>query len=84
MHHEIRPSMWKTVYYDDWEIDWVIINMKGIRRSISIKDFYMDVPWNDYIIECWDASTCYRIIHAEKKWNLLEIELWDSILKHRR
>lgn len=84
MHHEIRPSLWNSVYYDDWEIDWVIINLKWVKRSVSIDDFYKDVPWSNYTIECWDASTCYRIIRAEKKWNLLEIELWDSTLSHRK
>lgn len=84
MHHEIRPSLWNSIYFDDWEIEMVIINKNWVRRTISFEEFYQDIVRGSTKIECRDVTSCYRIIHAEKKWNLLEIELWDSTLRHRK
>ena len=85
MRHEIKPSLWDSVYYEDWEINQVIVSKNW--RIIWIGDmesFYQEVHWNIFTIECWEASMCYRIIRAEKQWEVLQIEVWDSTLKHRR
>ncbi len=84
MRHEIRPSMWESIYYEDWEISKVVVFMKGVPMPMSYEIFYQDIVWGTAAIECWDVTSCYRIIRAEKKWKLLEIELWDSTLRHRR